>query len=886
VSDDPTRRLDLEETVDATARAGGFVHLRFQPAVYDREVWFWLDRQLDRPTPRTAAQQLIATLAAGGLEALQGLFTDVPDRVDWPEQTGYRPAHEEGHGRQALVAIFTDGEGLVHRLENPLSRPATERLLRSLRQWPHLCLVECATTDARLEPLLAPYGLETITLAELPHWLGGMEPRTETEVQRDADVYGDARVWAAAVALGGQQAEITSAHSLRVALRLNVSPWRIDRIMAEAQQSGMRQRLINWLLRCEPLDDQGMPQPESLARQALDWWQQRYTTAAQHMQVQENPLLPWQDSLASERWQMEQALLQLYLDPDRAAQRLAQLADDTLRDDIHVRLGAFAAADHRLDARSDDSAFVYCTWRFADLSAATRHRLRQLGFAAELFKREPVPLKRSPRLVLAGIMLVMLALTGCSAAVYRWLTSNPPHILAQEPVYDDQVLADQTIRLREPLVSGNYRVTLGSARQLESLPNVQAGAAIPVTWSWKEEPNAVRLQDSNNVVLRAGRLAQPIRACSEGWPQRSLAIIAAPFETDEPGAHELAIQARQLAIRLLDKGSADQVLFGKDWEQHLAQWLGPSQALNQSTQVLVILPEAAGAEYAAAQLADHPGPWAVAWSGDFAGLARAIDFSGSKTVEEMSSWLNVHRSHKVVRVSGGPETVKPDPTGIEWVHVCPGTFSMGTIKGEDKMAFHDEIVDPARTVVLRAFQITATETTQQEYGKEGDLPVVNIDWTEARAFCRRVGGDLPTEAQWEYAARGGSRFPWSFGDDEAQLGNYAWFSGDIKTAQKVGLKRPNPLGLYDMHGNVWEWTWDWYNAYASGVFVDPLGPGSSKCPEVMIRTLGESATCRVVRGGSFVDPPEALRAARRGGGPPVLGGDLRGFRCVRVPPQP
>ena len=177
VSDDPTRRLDLEETVDATARAGGFVHLRFQPAVYDREIWFWLDRQLDRPTPRTAVQQLIAMLAAGGLEAHQGLFTDVPDRVDWPEQTGYRPAHEEGHGRQALVAIFTDGEGLARRLDNPLSRPAVERLLRNLRRWPHLCFVECATTNARLEPLLAPYGLETITLAELPHWLGGIEPR-------------------------------------------------------------------------------------------------------------------------------------------------------------------------------------------------------------------------------------------------------------------------------------------------------------------------------------------------------------------------------------------------------------------------------------------------------------------------------------------------------------------------------------------------------------------------------------------------------------------------------------------------------------------------------------------------------------------------------------
>ena len=198
--------------------------------------------------------------------------------------------------------------------------------------------------------------------------------------------------------------------------------------------------------------------------------------------------------MASQRWQMEQALLQLYLEPDRAAQQLAQLADDTLRDDIHARLGAFAAADHRLDARSDDSAYVYCTWRFADLPAATRHRLRQLGFAAGLFEHEPIPLKRSPRLVLAGTMLMMLALTACSAALYRWFTPNPPHLQAQEAVYDHPVLVSQTIRLREPLVSGNYRVTLGSARQIESLPSVPAGADIPVTWSWKEESNAVRLE--------------------------------------------------------------------------------------------------------------------------------------------------------------------------------------------------------------------------------------------------------------------------------------------------------------------------------------------------------------------------------------------------------
>jgi hypothetical protein len=619
------------------------------------------------------------------------------------------------------VAIFTDGEGLARRLENPLSRPATERLLRSLRRWPHLCFVECATTNARLEPLLASYGLETIPLADLPHWLGGIEPRVGTEVPRGIDVYGDARVWAAAVALGGQQAEITSAHSLRVALRLNVSPWHVDQMMALAQQSGTRQRLINWLLRCEPMNDQGMPKAGSPAHQALDWWQQRYVTARQDMQAQENPLLPWQDSLASQRWQMEQALLQLYLDPDHAAQRLAQLADATLRDDIHARLGAFAAADHRLDARSDDSAFVYCTWRFADLPAATRHRLRQLGFAAGLFEHGPTPLKRSPRLVLAAIMLMMLALTACSAAAYRWLTPNPPHVPAQEAVYDDQVLAAQSILLKEPLVSGNYRVTLGSPRQIKALAPVPAGAVIPVIWRWQEEPNAVRLNGSNNVILRAGRLAQPIRACSDGWPQRSLVIIAVPFEGEAP-------TARQLAIRLLDKGSADQVLFGMDWEQHLVQWLGPSQALNQSTQVLVILPEAKGAEHAAAQLASHPGPWAVVWSDNFAGLTRAIDFPGSKTVGEMSPRLNRLQSQGEVFVYGGSKLVKPDSTGVEWVHVCPGTFTMGRIKGEteikeeDAGKYADEIVDPQRTVVLSPFQIAATEITQQQTGREGDLP--------------------------------------------------------------------------------------------------------------------------------------------------------------------
>jgi formylglycine-generating enzyme required for sulfatase activity len=870
VAEDRTRRLDLPRTVDQTAAAGGFVRFRFQPAVYERAIWFWLDRHLERPTPRQIAEQIGATLRAAGLEARHGFFTDAPQQVDWPGQPACRPVADEGQGRQAQVAIFSDGAGLRRQLEHPLHREETRRLLASLQHWPRLCFVDCSPSGDQLAALFTAQRLrlEAVALPQLADWLGAVARQEDPRAPADDRLSGASRQWAAVVALGGGQADAASAHTLRAVLHLPTSAWEVDRVLAAASEPEQRRRLINWLLRSEPRDVGNRLRRGSLAGRALTWWQERYREANQEKRAQENPLLPWTNSLADRRWQVERALLQLYTDAERAAVRLTQLADDELRTELAHRLGEFAAADHRPADRDDDDARIYLTWRFADQSAPTRHQLRQLGFAAGLFAGEPRPLHAPPRLVLATTLLGTLALAAFAVAIFRWLAGDPPRLLVSDPVQNHPTLAAQTLRVLEAAGADAYRLTLGSPRRSVTVGPIPAGAEVPVNWRWAEGDNPLQLAGSTSVLLHAGTLAQPIRACGKGWPQRSLAVVAAPYADRS---------ARQLAIRLLDKGSADQVLVGEDWQQPLDEWRGPNRKLNADTQLLVVLPWGRDADAAARRLADHPGAWAIVAADDLAALARAVDFPGAKPVGDRSGlpWRVLQNSGQA-RIYGGPATTTAD--GIEWVAVCSGSFTMGSRRGE-AMADDDEIVEPARVVTLSPFEIAASETTNAQYAQavpghpqSDDRPVAEVTWQDARAFCWRVGGDLPSEAQWEYAARGGSRTRWSFGDEEGALASHAWFDGNSRDeAQPVKRKQANPLGLYDMHGNVWEWTLDHYGAYEGGSFVDPEG--------------FDKTGRRVLRGGSFVDPPAFLRSAVRVVVVPVGRVWVGGFRCVRVPPQ-
>jgi formylglycine-generating enzyme required for sulfatase activity len=153
--------------------------------------------------------------------------------------------------------------------------------------------------------------------------------------------------------------------------------------------------------------------------------------------------------------------------------------------------------------------------------------------------------------------------------------------------------------------------------------------------------------------------------------------------------------------------------------------------------------------------------------------------------------------------------------------------------------------------------------------------VENVSWEDVQEFIKKLPAKegvkyrLPTEAEWEYACRAGSTTRFCFGDDDSKLVEYAWYSNnsDRKT-HDVGKKKANSWGLYDMHGNVWEWCQDWYGAdyYKNSPAGDPQGP--------------KNGQYHVVRGGSWLDLEGHIRSADRSGVTASQRNKNRGFRVA------
>ncbi len=246
---------------------------------------------------------------------------------------------------------------------------------------------------------------------------------------------------------------------------------------------------------------------------------------------------------------------------------------------------------------------------------------------------------------------------------------------------------------------------------------------------------------------------------------------------------------------------------------------------------------------------------------------------------------------EVIVAQGGKEIT--NSIGMKLVLIPKGTFQMGSPETEGD---RDDDETQHEVTISRDYHLGIYQVTQAQYEKvmgetpsffQGDKiggdcsshPVECVSWVDAEKFCRRLSGlpaehsagrfyRLPTEAEWEYACRAGSTRAYCFGDDAALLDEYAWFRENSDETHPVGEKRSNAWGLYDMHGNVWEWCWDWYDEYPPNSATDPRGlPGGS---------------IRVCRGGCWNRAAAFCRSASRGWRGPSIRSLIIGFRVALI----
>ena len=256
-----------------------------------------------------------------------------------------------------------------------------------------------------------------------------------------------------------------------------------------------------------------------------------------------------------------------------------------------------------------------------------------------------------------------------------------------------------------------------------------------------------------------------------------------------------------------------------------------------------------------------------------------------KCVIALSFWLGVGAKIS----SAQPPKEITNSIGMKLVLIPKGSFMMGMVVDD---------AEQHQVTISQDYYLGVTEVTQEQYervmgnnpslfqrdlikGSSSDHPVDSVSWDDAVEFCKKLSDlpkekkagrvyRLPTEAEWEYACRAGSKTRHSFGDDEESLGDYAWFDGNSnEQTHPVGQKKANAWGLYDMHGNVWEWCSDWYGDYPKGAVSDPIGP--------------REGSDRVRRGGSCSSYATFCQSAHRQKSRPFFWDFHRGFRIALSP---
>jgi formylglycine-generating enzyme required for sulfatase activity len=420
-----------------------------------------------------------------------------------------------------------------------------------------------------------------------------------------------------------------------------------------------------------------------------------------------------------------------------------------------------------------------------------------------------------------------------------------------------------------------------------------------------------------------------IRQGTAGWSGRVATVIRNPVFPDKPRPGEASGDDAAFAILSVDPADADLI---RAFEAIQAAAVAGRPILDPSGQTVVVYVRNQFDKEYAFRAGNYSNPKWLEWGRSFEAVAgdsgsgvlvfgrtpegkpqpilvgvvstdnKNVRGGTATLISKRDPWLREALSTALPKPAPRPPIIT-NPIGMKIALIPDGEFLMGSPES-DTDGQRDERPQH-RVRITKPFYFGVYEVTQDEYRRvmgdnpsthrdSGRYPVELVSWHGAVRFCNlmseleglprfyKIAGEdvsilggkgyrLPTEAEWEYACRAGSTTKWSFGDDVALLGDYAWHEENSEgLPHEVGLKAPNAFGLYDLHGGMWEWCWDWYGEdyYRQSPAEDPTGPRAGEL--------------RIERGGARVGYlPPSLRCAYRDHLRPSERYTNLGFRVAR-----
>ena len=882
ISEQPLSRLDIKASVESSAKAG-LPEIRFLQASEEREVWLWQDQSSDNKDLVRLVEEISNSLQRGNIPVQRGYFRGMPATVRNAQKEILWSNRHEYPENAPLVVIFADAESLARQQQHDSTQ--SNSTLRQLSQWENLCFVDNSYQPGTLQRLLQANQITCLLPQEVPHWLA----KQGQDVLAPADTCSldSLRKWAMACALPTRILKEDEIRAVHDAIGLTCA-WQFHALERYAAKTGagfyfqaQRVALLNEMSDGITRDDESL---KVLLDGAVSFWRQRNVdidaalTATEINNVTANfgrAPRKWKHTLRQQTLKLDSALLQLWEKPTEAANALSDLhAEPKLSKKVREHLNLFTCADFESVHDDQASTQIQLPFSWHELEAETQRQLLDCGFGGVPDTKASLRWDKTTRLMLASFAGVALVSLGFSSFILMQSEMEPlTRLDSPEPVASERIPSQQ----KGFYLADTYK-SIGLYKDAaKNRKAVKESHQLTITWA-KKEAQAAQFDIDNDPKAQLwllGEKAKPQRPVLSNEPRPDLSIAVIYGDPKD-------MTLRRLAAKLLDTGSADQVLLGSgDYLLKHHRNLVAQSALIKSTQWLYV-----GGKV----LIDsdqRTGKSIAHW--EKIPMALLDLLSQSDDMVELTALENSNlgvflQSEK----NADPDKVIELANNLKLIKLPRGSFQMGSNDGgSDEKPIHTVTIDydlwMGQTEVTFEQYDAYVEDSKKEkpsdetWGRETQ-PVINVSWKDTQGYAEWLTSTntkglqcrLPSEAEWEYAARAGTQTKYSWGDDIGK--NNANCDGcgsewDNKQTAPVGSFPPNTWDLHDMHGNVDEWIQDTYQDNYEGA------PDNG---EAWVKGDGR----RVLRGGSWGSSPDFLRSAFRGALTPDYRGYDIGFRVV------